>query len=452
MAFAFLKYDKHNIETKRWHIWLPQYPDARAKRLYECFNISDFSYIAAQEFIKEVIKWDGWKQSKNTFGYISTDKKNTDFISAVATLAGYETYQENGKDTRKNNKNWFRIFFKKQELKSLQNCKRIQTKNLDLVYCVNVPEHNIVVRSGGIYQYTFISGNCHHFQSLTSFEPLFYMNEENLHHIVGYTASPFREYKNPYNNPDDFRLIALLGEPVFSYTLKESISDKNVAQPYGYFINFPNKKAFIPKQFEDNYYMQYRMNITYNKARNKAGLEMIKFLNKHNIKTLVSIVNIKPGQKLLEQIIQEGIKALFITGDEKIYNYELNKRNKLKLIETSGNTENIKKALNDGYNIILASGVFDEGVDIDLFQASILFSAGKTPIAGLQRLGRSARKKVNGMNISFVIDFKDINGHATFQSHYMQRRQLMEDSGVKILNNVHDFINLVEEVEKSKEI
>lgn len=298
---------------------------------------------------------------------------------------------------------------------------------------------------------TWLTDEGHHFKSLTSFEPLFYMNEENLHHIVGYTASPFREYKNPYSNSEDFRLIALLGEPLFTYDLKSSIDDKNIAQPYGYFINFPNKKAFIPKQFEDNYYMQYRMNITYNKTRNKAGLEMIKFLDKHNIKTLVSIVNIKPGQKLLQEIIEAGIKALFIVGDETIYEYELTKRNKLKLVERSGNTDDIKNALNNGYNIILGSSVVDEGVDIDLFQASVLFSAGKTPIAGLQRLGRSARKKVNGMNVSFVIDFKDINGHPTFQSHYMQRRQLMEDSGVKILNNVHDFIELVEQVEKAKE-
>lgn len=293
---------------------------------------------------------------------------------------------------------------------------------------------------------------CHGVQALTFFEPLFYTNPDKLKYIVGYTATPFREYKRPYTNLMDFRLIAILGEQAFQYTLKDSIDDENIAQPYVYFIRYQNKKPNLPEQFKDNYYMQYRMSITYNKSRNTAGIEMLKFLNKHNIKTMASLNNIKYGQKLLKELTEQGIKCLFICGDETVYEWIPGKRKgSLKLDERTGNVETIKKALQTDYNIIFSSQVFDAGVDIDIFQAVLLWSGNKETIPYLQRIGRSTRKKVNGMNVALAIDFKDIDGLYTFEKHYIQRRKLMEDSGIKILNNVQDFIKLVEDIEKAKE-
>lgn len=294
-----------------------------------------------------------------------------------------------------------------------------------------------------------------HFQSLTNFEPIFYMDHDKLEHIVGYTATPFRNYKDPYNNQDDFTLISLLGEPAFIYEMKDTIHDENIAQPYSYFINYPNKAAYVPPQFKDNYYMQYRANITYNKARNKAGLEMLKFLNKNGIKTLAYFNNIKPGQALLKSLTEEGVKSLFICGDEKIYEWVevpgkgKNKgTTKLKLEERSGNIDDVKQALDSGYNIILGSSVMSEGVDINTFQAAVLFSAGKSYIGIVQLTGRAARKKEKD-NICFIIDFKDVGGYDAFANQYRQRKQAMLDSGVINIPDVHKFINMIEEIAKN---
>ena len=286
-----------------------------------------------------------------------------------------------------------------------------------------------------------------HFQSLTNFEPIFYMDHDKLEHIIGYTATPFRNYENPYNNQDDFTLIALLGEPAFVYAMKDTISDNNIAQPYSYFINYPNKEGYLPAQFKDNYFMQYRVNITYNKARNKAGLEMLKFLNKNNIKTLAYFNNIKPGQYLLKQLKEEGINALFICGNETIYEYIEGKNKKLKLETRDGNIDDIKEALDHGYNIILGSSVMSEGVDISNFQAAVLYSAGKSYISITQVLGRAARKKAKN-NVCFIIDFKDVGGNYIFSNQYMQRKRAMEASGVKNIENVHDFIKMIEDLGK----
>lgn len=296
---------------------------------------------------------------------------------------------------------------------------------------------------------TVIYDECQHVQSLTFFEPLFYINPDNLKHIIGYSGSPFRNHKRPFDDFDDFCTIAILGEPAFTYEMKTSIKENNIAQPYGYFINYKNKDAHILPQFKNNYYMLYRANITYNKARNTAGIEMLKFLDKYRIKTLASINNIKPGQARMKELKKQGIKSLFICGDETIYEWIKGPKGGLKLDKRKGDTETIKKAMSEeGYNIIFGSTVMDEGVDIDIFQAVVLWSAGKTPISGIQRIGRASRKKKNGQNVSFVIDFKDIGGNYIFWSQYEKRKQLMLDSGVKLFTNVLDFIQMIKDINK----
>ena len=85
-------------------------------------------------------------------------------------------------------------------------------------------------------------------------------------------------------------------------------------------------------------------------------------------------------------------------------------------------------------------------MDIEEFQAVVLFSAGKTPIAGIQRVGRASRKKKTGKNVSFVIDFKDIGGNYMFTNHYEKRKKMLADSGVINLPKVQDFCKMIEEL------
>ena len=442
---------KNNKTTRRWHIWLPEYAEAKAKYLNKCFDLTTFSQTKAIEFLNEIKEWDGFNHTQNILAYISQEKSNTDFVSAVATLAGYCSYQEHGKDKRKTYKDWYRVFMKPTYKKVLQNCKKEEIDYNNYVYCVEVPEHNIIVRGAGNKQYTFISGNCQHMQALTNFEPIFYMDEINLKHIIGYSGSPFRNYDHPYNNADDFTLIAIIGEPAFSYEMKDTIEDQNIAQPYSYFINYRNKEAWLPDHLKDNYFVQYRMNITHNKARNRAGIEMLKFLNKFGVKTLASINNIKPGQNLMKTLKEEGVASIFVCGDNTVYEWKPTRSGKLKLYTEEGGVDNIKQAFEKGYNIIFGSTVMDEGVDIADFQAVVLFSGGKTPIAGIQRVGRASRKKKTGKNISFVIDFKDIGGASIFQNQYEKRKKMMKDCGVINIEKVQDFCKMIEELNSETE-
>lgn len=139
---------------------------------------------------------------------------------------------------------------------------------------------------------------------------------------------------------------------------------------------------------------------------------------------------------------------MFICGDSTIYEYIEGKKDFV-LDKRTGTPDDVKKALANGYNIIFGSVVMDRGVDVEEFQAVVLFSAGKTPIAGIQRIGRASRKRKKGLNVSLVIDFKDIEGNPIMQNQYFQRRETLNDSGVKIIDDVHQFFELVAQIEEN---
>ena len=301
---------------------------------------------------------------------------------------------------------------------------------------------------------TFIVDEAQHLQSISGFAPLLYTQIGVLKHVIGYSGSPFRNHKYPYKNLMDFTTIALLGEPAFIYDMDDAINNGNIAKVYSYFINYNGKKSFLSDYLD--YFVLYRHNIQNNIARNRAGMEMIKYLNKYNIKTLVLFNYIdKHALPIMKQLKQEGVKALMIRGGAGtvkgvpqgiIYEY----KDKLQKKETKGPLSVITDALDNGYNIIFASSILNEGVDIEAFDAGILFAGGKSPISLTQQTGRVSRKKHNGLNVSLIIDFKDINCNGMFVGQYNKRKQLMRDKGVTNIEKVEDFCNLVQEIASSK--
>lgn len=278
-----------------------------------------------------------------------------------------------------------------------------------------------------------------HFQSLSHFSVLFYTS--NLQHLIGYTGSPYKNPKDPYKNTDDVTLIGLLGEPAIEFTLQDSIKGNNVAQPYSYFINYKTYPVEYP--VDTPFYLQYRRSIVYNKARNKAGIEIVKYLNKRGIKTLALFRDIKNhGLKIMKELTQSGVKCLFLQGGEKIHEYD----DKLKLNSRKGNTDDIKEALQNGYNVVLASQVMDEGVDISLFQAGVLFTGGQSAIKIIQQTGRVARKKEGKENIALMIDFNDTGTNKVMERHFNIRRKTLKNNGVIELPTVHNLFDIIDKI------
>lgn len=139
--------------------WLCKIPKGDAKLLSTFFDI-DMGYNRANQFIEEIVEWDGSHLVGNNLYYSSKVKENADFVAAVAIQAGYEVFQSVEHDSRKDTYSIIhRVFMKKRLFRSTQCMKKEYIPYNDYVYCVEVPSHKIVVRSEGV---TFISGNCHH--------------------------------------------------------------------------------------------------------------------------------------------------------------------------------------------------------------------------------------------------------------------------------------------------
>lgn len=80
--------------------------------------------------------------------------------------------------------------------------------------------------------------------------------------------------------------------------------------------------------------------------------------------------------------------------------------------------------------ILMATTIFDEGVDIPELAKVILASGGKSPVKLLQRIGRGLRK-AEGKNSVEVIDFTDTH-HPMLERHAVERRALWKSQGFNV--------------------
>lgn len=127
----------------------------------EYFSIGDMNYDKANDFIDELIRWDGY-ETENYRYYSSVVKENVEFASAIAVLAGYVVRISVEHDERKNTfSDVYRLWMRRQE--GYKGDRRTLSKKTRFdfsgdVYCVEVPSHKIVIKSDG---YVTVCGNCH---------------------------------------------------------------------------------------------------------------------------------------------------------------------------------------------------------------------------------------------------------------------------------------------------
>jgi superfamily II DNA or RNA helicase len=102
----------------------------------------------------------------------------------------------------------------------------------------------------------------------------------------------------------------------------------------------------------------------------------------------------------------------------------------------SGDTKNkdrmqvIKDLQSGKEKAIIATTIFDEGVDLPELRTLILAGGGKSTVAQLQRIGRGLRIS-KGKHEILVIDFNDKSG-AILKRHSAARRKVWQDEGFTI--------------------
>ena len=126
-------------------------------------------------------------------------------------------------------------------------------------------------------------------------------------------------------------------------------------------------------------------------------------------KILVIVTEIKHGENLKELFKKNGIETEFCSGSMSV----------------SDRAKLLKKLENGKLNVLIASTIFDEGIDIKAIGGVVLAGGGKSIPALYQRIGRSMRKKKED-NYCVIIDFWDMT-HRILNKHSKQRYKVVEE-------------------------
>ena len=191
---------------------------------------------------------------------------------------------------------------------------------------------------------------------------------------ISLTATPLMKG----NRHDDLRLIAASGNVICRITNKMLIDRGILARPTFTFTSIPASSASLKKR--DDWQTAYVKGIVYNEHRNARVVADTLEASREGRKPVVLVLREEHGQRLLGLICASGLRAVWVNGKSSL----------AKRLEA-------RRQLRDGeIDCIVASTIFDEGIDEACISAVVLAGGGKAKIQLFQRVGRGSRKKVGG--------------------------------------------------------
>jgi superfamily II DNA or RNA helicase len=199
--------------------------------------------------------------------------------------------------------------------------------------------------------------------------------------LCGCSATPTRSDGN------EMKVFAALGRIVYNISRKELIDRGILNNAIVYYYKIPYVKNVEDRYMDYN--SLYTKQIINNEYRNNLIIKIaLEEYNNHR-KILILVDQVK-HYDLLKEKIPIGIKVYSVNGLMK-------KKERKKLME---------QILGEKVCIVLATTVFDLGVNIPDMDTVILGNAGKSYIRITQRIGRILRN-YNGKDIGKIIDFED---------------------------------------------
>lgn len=215
-------------------------------------------------------------------------------------------------------------------------------------------------------------------------------NKIDPEYIYGFSGTPFRD------DGSELLINSILGEQIINVPASRLIAAGYLAQPIIKFARVP--KTYIGTG-TSNYQTVYKEYITENIIRNKIIIENTKELLTKNYQVLCLFKHLQHGKNLRELFDAEGIVYEYLSGSDA-----LDKRLEVK-----------ERLLTKKSNLVLASSIFDIGIDIPTLSGLVLTGGGKSSIRTLQRVGRTLRK-YPGKKYAAIVDFYDdvryLKGHS----------------------------------------
>jgi superfamily II DNA or RNA helicase len=233
------------------------------------------------------------------------------------------------------------------------------------------------------------------------------LNCRNAYYRASLTATPLMKG----NMEDDLKLIACSGDVIHRVTNKDLIDRGILAEPHFRYIEvpgftLPNGRKVTKKT---PYPTAYKTGIVDNEIRNSLIVKETVLLVEQKRQTVVLVKEIRHGERISEMLRKAGISCYWIYGND---NGDVREEALLRL-------------RNRDVNVIVASTIFDEGLDEDSISGLVLAGGGKSQIGLFQRVGRAMRARkgkdleLHG-NTAVVVDFLDTGDHRLFR-HSKQR-------------------------------
>ena len=235
-------------------------------------------------------------------------------------------------------------------------------------------------------QYKFIVfDECHHVAASTLWKLAMKLKEQV---VVGLSATPWRE------DGEDMKVRGALGRIVFSVSLKTLIEQGYLSDAQVEWVDLTN---YIPEFYMD-YHGYYRNYIVENDERNKAIISHT--VRNSTKRVLVLVGQIDHGAELYTQLKYLDEDVVFLNGQSK--------------------------EMDTDHRIIIATSIFDEGVDLPHLDMIVMAAGGKSSIKCLQRIGRVLRKS-EGKDKALIIDFVDRCKYLF--KHYERRKEIYIENG-----------------------
>lgn len=200
------------------------------------------------------------------------------------------------------------------------------------------------------------------------------MNPEN---IYGMSASPWRD------DGSDLLVENFLGNVIVDIPARKLIEEGYLVPPLIRFLTVP------PNYKRNSYKKVYQYYITNNETRNQMIVTGAQKLVEQGFQTLVLFHSLNHGKILYDKLSQNMSCALLSGKNDS--------KTRIK----------VKEDLEAGkINCIVASKIFDIGVDLPSLSGLIVAGGGKSSVRALQRVGRVIRKHPKKSRAA-VIDFAD---------------------------------------------
>ncbi|MAG28035.1 hypothetical protein CMI47_21115 [Candidatus Pacearchaeota archaeon] len=183
---------------------------------------------------------------------------------------------------------------------------------------------------------------------------------------------------------DDILIEAVSGPRFCDVNATKLISLDYLVPPDIHFVNVP-----VMRGVGKTYHEVYKNYVVENEDRNNLILKATRKLVKAGKKVLILVVRVQHG-KALQEMMEEDFSVKFLDGAKSA-------KNRL---------EGIQEMRDGKLQVLIASKIFDQGIDIPELDALILAGSGKSSGRALQRIGRVIRKAPNKTK-AIVVEFFD---------------------------------------------